>query len=309
MTKFFPILKINQPSLLTVHKNLPINVVIVRLQDLVAPTYQFNSIFDQIKDAKGIHNHLGFEGNVILSSIMRDDIIPHFDAEKYALAINLLKPNVYTTPDCETYEGETIKLPDGRIFYGNVEKSLDQIQRSLLITRKLIQLCPDSAPLGQVKGCNIAQLKFHMAQLKSLEIYDFVFHVGDFFRHGNPLFIQKAKSYAAFIKRHSRTLMLYGMGSQNKLCEYSFADSYASMNYFIKARRGQEYIGTKLRKANERYSPSLARKNLIQMLKNMRNISMQTKLIEYLEVPAWEEDIVSSVSATPEEVMAAEIAH
>ena len=309
MTKFLPILKINQPSLLAVHKNLPINVVIVRLQDLVSPTYKFNSIFDQIKDAGGIHNHLGFDGEVVLSSIMRDDILPHFSAEKYALAINLLKPNFYTTPDCETYEGEVIKLPDGRIFYGNVEKSLNQIQRSLSLTRTLIPLCPDSAPLGQVKGCNMQQLKFHMTQLKSLGIYDFVFHIGDFFRHGNPVFVQKAKSYATFIKRHSRTLMLYGMGSQKKLCEYSFADSYASMNYFIKARRGQEYIGTKLRRAGERYSPSLARKNLIQMLKNMTNISTQTILTKYLEVPAWEEDIVYNVSAMPEEAMAAEIAH
>ena len=161
MTKFFPILKINQPSLLTVHKNLPINVVIVRLQDIVSPTYKFNSILDQIKDAGGIHKHLGFDGGVILSSIMRDDILPHFTAEKYALAVNLLKPNFYTTPDCETYEGETIKLPDGRIFYGNVEKSFEQILRSLSITRKLIHLCPDSAPLGQIKGCGMEQLKFH----------------------------------------------------------------------------------------------------------------------------------------------------
>ena len=127
MTKFFPILKINQPSLSAVHKNLPITVVIVRLQDLISHTYNFNSVFDKIKDAGGIHNHLGFGGKVILSSIMRDDILPNFTAEKYSLAINQLKPNFYTTPDCETYEGEIIKLPDGRIFYGNVEKSLNQI--------------------------------------------------------------------------------------------------------------------------------------------------------------------------------------
>lgn len=309
MTKFFPILKINQPSLLAVHKNLPINVAIVRLQDLLSPTYKFNSILDEIKDVGGIHNHLDFDGKVILSLIMRDDILPNFSAEKYALAINLLKPNFYTTPDCETYEGEVIKLPDGRIFYGNVEKSFNQVLQSLSITKRLIPLCQDSMPLGQVKGCNLEQLKFHMTQLKSLGIYDFVFHVGDFFRHGNPVFIQKAKLYATLIKRHSRTLMLYGMGSQQKLCEYSFADSYASMNYFIKARRGQEYIGTKLRKAGERYSPSLARKNLIQMLNNISNISLQTKLTKYMEVPTWEGDIVSNVSAMPEEAMAAEIAH
>ena len=309
MTKFFPILKINQPSLSAVHKNLLMDGVIVRLQDLVSPTYNFNSILDQIREVGGIHNHQDLDGDVVLSSIMRDDILPHFTAEKYAMAINLLKPNFYTTPDCETYEGETIKLPDGRIFYGNVEKSLNQILWSLSITRKLISLCPDSVPLGQVKGCNMEQLNFHMTQLKSLGIYDFVFHVGDFFRHGNPAFIHKAKSYAAFIKKNSRTLMLYGMGAQKKLCEYSFANSYASMNYFIKARRGQEYVGTKLRMAGEKYSPTLARKNLIQMLNNISNINIQTKLTKYTEVPAWEEDIVFNVSAMPEEAMAAEIAH
>lgn len=309
MTKFFPILKTNQPSLSAVHKNLPLKVVVVRLQDLVSSTYNFNSILDQIKDVGGIHNHLEFYGDVVLSSIMRDDILPHFTAEKYAMAIDLLKPNFYTTPDCETYEGEVIKLPDGRIFYGNVEKSLNQIQKSLSITRKIIPLCPNSMPLGQVKGCNIEQLKFHISQLKSMGINDYVFHVGDFFRHGNPVFIQKAKLYATLVKSLSRTLMLYGMGSQAKLGEYSFANSYASMNYFIKARRGQEYVGTKLRRANEKYSPSLARKNLIQMLNNMNNTHFQTKLTEYMEVPKWEEDTVSNVSAMPEEAMAAGTAH
>ena len=309
MTEFFPILKLNQPSLLDVHKNLPIKLVVVRLQDLISPTYTFNSILNQIKDAGGIHNHLGFHGSVILSLIMRDDIIPHFTAENYSLAINLLKPNFYTTPDCETYEGEIIKLPDGRIYYGNVEKSFNQILRSLSITRKLIPLCPDSAPLGQIKGCNREQLDFHIAQLKSMGIYDFVFHVGDFFRHGNPAFIQRAKSNATFIKKHSRLLILYGMGSQKKLHEYSFADAYASMNYFIKARRGQEYIGTKLRRANEKYSPSLARKNLIQMLNSINKIKFQKNLTDYMEVPAWEVDIVSNVLAMPEAAMATEIAH
>jgi len=310
MTELFPILKLNQPSLLSVHRGLPIKTVVVRLQDLISSTYKFNSVLSKIKKAGGIHNYLGFHGKVILSLIMRDDILPHFTAEKYSLAINLLKPNFYTTPDCETYEGEIIKLPDGRIFYGNVEKSFNQILKVLSITKKLISLCPNSMPLGQVKGCNNEQLKFHMVQLNSLGIYDFVFHVGDFFRHGNPTFIQKAKVYSTFIKRRSRSLMLYGMGSQKKLNEYSFGDAYASMNYFIKARRGQEYTGTKLRRANGRYSPVLARKNLIQMLKNIDKVKHQTKLIDYMEVPAWEEDIVSNVPAMPEAVaMAIEIAH
>ena len=136
-----------------------------------------------------------------------------------------------------------------------------------------------------------------MTQLNSLGIYDFVFHVGDFFRHGNPLFIQKAKAYVTFIKKRSKSLILYGMGSQKKLNEYSFADAYASMNYFIKALRRQEYIGTKTMGANERYSPLLARRNLIQMLKNIDKIKFQTKLTDYMEVSTWEEDIVSSVPA------------
>lgn len=309
MTELYPILKLNQPSLLSIHVGLPINGVIVRFQDLLSPTYKFNSVLCQIKNAGGIHNYLRFNGSVILSLIMRDDILPNFTAEKYSLAINLLKPNFYTTPDCETYEGETIKLPDGRIFYGNVEKSFNQILRSLSITRKLIPLCPASIPLGQVKGCNKEQMDFHMTQLNSMGIYDFVFHVGDFFCHGNPAFIQKAKSYATFIKRRSKSLMLYGMGSQKKLHEYSFADAYASMNYFIKARHGQEYIGTRLRRANERYNPLLARKNLIQMLNNMDNIKFQTKLIDYMGVPVWVEDTAFNVSAMPEEAMAIEIAH
>ena len=62
-----------------------------------------NSIYHKIVEVGGIHNFLKFNGIVILSTIMRDDLIEKCTPEKYAKIINGIMPNTYTTVDGTTY--------------------------------------------------------------------------------------------------------------------------------------------------------------------------------------------------------------
>jgi hypothetical protein len=268
MVKLMPIICLKDANLLYIWKNLPIDCLVVRLQDLLCSnSFELNSTFSKIKEMGGIHNFLGFEGNIILSLIMKDDMIHSFTPEKYAFVIKALKPDYFTTVDGETYEKQE-KL------------SLKEIKRCTLETLQLMRLCPDVKPIGQVKGCNRIMIKLHILLLKALGIRNFVFHIGDFKRNGSPDMISRAREYASIIRKHADTLFLYGAGSQKSITEFSFADAYISFNYFVKAYYGKKYVGTKERTYTGGYSPSIVRNNLIEMINNLSRIKSQTQLFE-----------------------------
>ena len=267
MVELYPVIKLNEPTILDTWKGLALNCLVVRLQDLICPrSMRLNSTFFKIKEKGGIHNFLDFDGKIILSLIMKDNLIQGFNPSRYSEVINTLKPDYYTIVDGETYEKEEL-----------ISKA--EIKRSFLETRQLIELCKDSKPIGQVKGCNKSQIVTHMALLKSLGIEDFVFHVGDFFRNGSPKMINRAKEYSLMIRKNAKTLILYGMGSQSKLQEFSFADAYTTFNYFVNAVNGKKFVGTKKYHYTGGYSPKIVRENLIQIIKNIANMKKQTKLI------------------------------
>lgn len=276
MVEIYPVIKVNEPSISYIWQGLPLDCLVVRLQDLISPfTFEFNNVFYKIKEANGIHNFLGFNGKIILSLVMKDVFIHQFDEDRYAEVINTLKPDFYTTVDGETYEGE-------------IETSKQEIKRCFIETAKLITLCPNSKPIGQVKGCSKHHLLCHIHLLKSIGINDFIFHVGDFFRNGEPIMRQLAKEYALLIRKYADTLILYGMGSQKRLLEFSFADAYITFNYFVKAINGKKYARVNKMDYLGGYSPSIVKHNLIEMIKNVANIKKQKKLIEG-GVCLWEE--------------------
>ena len=268
MVKFYPVVKLNEPSLLAVWKGQGFDCIVVRLQDVISlRTGKPNKTFYQIKECGGVHNFLDFDGKIILSLIMKDELLPKFDEVRYSELINTLNPDLFTTVDAETYEHE---------FY----TSKNEVKRSSIETLKLIKLCPNSKPIGQVKGSSKKHLYSHIQLLKSIGITDFVFHVGDFFRNGSPNMISKAKDYSLFIKKHVDSLILYGMGCQKRLLEFSFADAYVTFNHFVKAVNGKKYAGPCEYNYGGGYKPEVVKDNLTQIVKNMSKTNYQKKLIK-----------------------------
>ncbi|HID90410.1 TPA: hypothetical protein EYP44_00435 [Candidatus Bathyarchaeota archaeon] len=53
--------------------------------------------------AKGIHDFLGFQGKIILSSIMPDEILDSLTGRKYARLIRAVRPDAAMVLDCYTY--------------------------------------------------------------------------------------------------------------------------------------------------------------------------------------------------------------
>jgi len=199
-------------------------IIFIPLYDLITDTTaEPNELFEKIKFCGGIHKFLDYHGIIILSLIMRDDLIWKSCPEKYAEIINGIKPNTYTSVDGGTYYKEDLK-------------SWKEVIRLSKETKKLIELCPDIKPIGQVKGCNSIQIKLHLEYLKKLGINIFMFHVGDFFRNGDESMIQQAKYFCSLIKDENNTLFLYGLGSPRRMLEFSFADFFITYTHFVTAR-------------------------------------------------------------------------
>jgi len=282
MVDLAPTLRLDDTSTQTVLPYVKSGIACVRMQDLVTvATGRFNYLFYRIKRAGGVHNFLGFKGIVILSTVMQDPLIKKIDkygAAMYINAINTLKPNYYMTPDGTIYDKVTTD-----------RDALYEISRILILTKVLIRECSGSKPVGLIKGSNEIQVDFHINALKNLGIEDFTFHTGDFFRHGSGTMIKKARMLCSRIRPHAKRLMLYGMGSQRRAIEFSFADVYATQSHFIAAQKHTIYNGCQKVKYNGSYSSSIVEKNFIQLQKNIMSIiSHQTKLTSWM-VKRWEE--------------------
>jgi hypothetical protein len=267
MVIYSPIIKLDARETFDVLRVLPIELATVRLQDLVLKdTFRFKKTYYDIVSAGGLHNFLHFRGQILLSLIMRDEIIAQFTPKKYAMAINSLIPDFYMTINGETYERE-------------YSLSLREIKRIHADNKILVALCSKYQPIGLVKGCTEKQIELHINLLKSLGIKDFALHVGDFFRHGDVTMIRKARSYASIIRRHAKRLILYGMGAQERLLEFSFADVYVSFNHFVTAKNGMMFVGTKKIKYSGSYDPKIVISNFVEMYKNLNSLSIQMKLL------------------------------
>jgi len=262
-----PIVKLDAKETFDVFRAVPIKFIVVRLQDLISKrTYGFNKSYYDIIDLGSLHDFLHFHGHILLSLIMKDEIIANFRPSNYVTALASLIPDSCTTIDGETYEGE-------------YSLSLKEIERIHAENKELVKLYPKCRYIGLVKGCTESQIKYHINLLKSLGIEDFVFHIGDFFRYGDPNMIRKARSLSYSIRQNTNNLlMLYGMGSQERLSEFSFADVFISFKHFVTAKNGMKFIGTKQIKYTGGYDSKILLNNFIQMYKNVESLKKQVKL-------------------------------
>lgn len=298
MVNLYPIVKVNQPSLKSVHLGLPLRSIVVKLQDLLTSSGKtFNKTFYEIKKAGNIQVHQKFNKYVILSTIMRDDLIAKVPFHMYVLAINTLKPNSCLTPDAETYESTTYRK-NNKIYYDGKDVAREEIKRISAATLALKEIFPSQHFIGLVKGSGKEMIEQHARFLVSNGIDDLAFHIGDFMRFGIKENILRGKLYASSIKKIGKSLILHGMGCQSRLIEFSFADAFITYAHFVAARHGLKYNGTKKNPIKGGYSVNLVRNNLLELLKNIDNIRFQRKIEEVESI--WDKASVIEGLLTPQ---------
>jgi|SRR3989344_3082197 len=241
-------------------------VIVIPIYELISNiTAEPNSLFKKIKSSGGVHKFLNYHGVIILSLIMRDNLILKCKPKQYAEIINGVKPDTFTTVDGATYNKQD-------------RKSWKEVLRLSRETKELIKLCPDVKPIGHIKGCNPIQIKLHLKYLERLGINTFMFHVGDFFRNGDESMMQQAKYFCSLIKNKNNTLLLYGMGSPTKMLEFSFADFFITYSHFVNAKNGKRFRGTRKEKSNGDSVYNVALHNFNELSNHLKSLNYQTKL-------------------------------
>ncbi|MGA2682035.1 MAG: hypothetical protein ABSF44_09580 [Candidatus Bathyarchaeia archaeon] len=210
---------------------------------------------------------MNFNGQIVLSLIMKDGLIANLKPTNYATAINSLHPDSFTTVDGETYDGEFLVS----------SQELKRIHRE---NEELLSLVPNVKPIGLVKGCSETQVVNHLKQLKSYGIDEFVFHISDFFRNGNRSMIRQARTLSLAIRKNAEKLILYGFSSQKRLQEYSFADRFVTSAHFVAALNGWKFVGTKQTKYTGGYNAQVITENFAQLCNNIKNLRLQKTLLE-----------------------------
>ncbi len=261
-----PLTRLDCKNSIKLAKAINSPIIVIPIYDLLTDAKaKFNKTFEDIKACDGIHNYLDYNGFVILSLIMRDDLIWKSGPKKYAEIINTIKPNAFTTVDGGTYNKQEIK-------------SWKEVIRLSNETKKLIELCPNVKPIGHVKGCNSVQIKSHLEYLKELGINTFMFHVGDFFRNSDESMIQQAKHFCSLIKNERNTLLLYGLGCPKRMLEFSFADFFITYGHFVNARNGKIFKNGIKQKSNGGSVYDVALHNFKEMTRSLTSLKYQTKL-------------------------------
>ncbi len=286
MVNIIPITKANDTGASRIALAVSSDFIVVRLIDFISlKTLQPNSAFTKIVRAGGLRSYYKEKRPFILSLIAPDHICAKFLPYDYAYFIKNLKADYFTTPDCETYDHEG-------------STSIREIKKALILTEHLITLCKESKPIGQVKGCNESLVKEHAKVLSLLGIEYMLFHTGDFLRNGDQNMILKARNLAVCIRPYAKRLFLYGMGSQNNILTFSFADYYVTNTYFIAARNGKRFVGIKKYQYHGGYSLDVVRSNLTQLLTNIMSSREQKQLFNGGDCPwvADQEEIVLAIA-------------
>jgi len=265
-SKIAPLVRLDCKNSIKLAKDINSPIIVIPIYDLISDaTAKPNQLFKKIKSLGGIHNFLDYHGIIILSLIMKDELIWKFSPEQYAEIINNIKPNTFTTVAGATYNKQD-------------SKSFKEVRRLSKETTELLKLCPEIKPIGHVKGCNSIQIKLHLEYLKQLGIKIFIFHVGDFLRSGDNSMIQQAKYYCSLIKDSGDTLLLYGLGSPKLMLEFSFADMFITYTHFVTASNGRIFIGTKRKKYSNMSVYEAAVHNFKELSNYLKKLKSQTKL-------------------------------
>lgn len=244
--------------------------VMIKAQDFLSPSgHKTNKYFNSIKKAGGIHEYLGCEVEVALSSIMPDKMIYGFSVEAYANMIDIFQPDYYYTPDGETY---LTKEWISRL----------EIDRVFSDSQLLFRTFPNIKPIGLVKGCNLRQIDDHTNRLLRSGVSRFVFHAGDYLCRGSSSAIEQAIIFAGSIRQKVPWLVINGAGAMSTLKNFSFADGFVTQSHFVDAFYGRFCDAPRTDDDKRAISRIDIMNNLRNIQRNISAIQLQKRLSDWI---------------------------
>jgi hypothetical protein len=202
----------------------------VQLPMIFVPLWQLLLNEDVLSKAScmGLHDYLGFDGKILLSTVMPDELIDKLRMDDYSMLIKDLRPDATMVPDNYTYTDVPL------------HQSWSQTIRLASFANDFLEL--DIPTIGLIKGGNLRQMEWIIRREVEMGYVSFVMPARELYNEGS---IDEYLPYVlTTIKRSTRAhekkfeLLLYGIG-QN-LSRYK-GISYSNLSWFIEAKRAGYY--------------------------------------------------------------------
>lgn len=196
-------------------------MIVVRLSELVTRP----SLLSEVSKV-GLHSHLGFDGKIVLSTIMPDEVIDRLSPEDYLSWVSILKPDATMIPDNYTYTDDPLYLSWSQTI---------RLIRNALAFSEL-----DIPTIGLIKGATPEQVSWSTKQLVRMGYRSFALPARELSR-SDLLDNVLAPALLAFEEcQVSPKLMIYGRSYPVKGLKRA---SYANLSWFLGAKGGTYFKG------------------------------------------------------------------
>jgi len=198
----------------------------VQLHMIFVPLWQLLLNGDILSKASnmGLHDYLGYNGKILLSTVMPDELIDKLAMDDYSKLIKDLKPDVTMVPDNYTYTDVPLL------------QSWSQTIRLASFANDFLEL--DIPAIGLVKGGNLRQMDWIIRREMEMGYVSFAMPARELYEESSldeylPYVLTTLKKNARAHEREFE-LLLYGIGQ--KLGRYK-GISYSNLSWFIQAKR------------------------------------------------------------------------
>jgi len=215
LTRFVPLVRLSdERSWLWDDLSLP--WIIVRLAELVK-----NKTLMQSVSSRGLHDFLSFDGKILLSTVMEDELLDELKPYDYIGMINDIRPDATMTPDSYTYLDDPLCL------------SWEQTLKQAAFSRAFSEL--DIPVVGLIKGVIWNQIAWSVKRAIELGCGSFAIPSRELAEEGLLDGVISAVTTALSKGKEDAQLLLYGLSYPvRKRCKFA----YSGLSWFIGARNG-----------------------------------------------------------------------
>ncbi|MGC8934033.1 MAG: hypothetical protein ACP5LN_02665 [Thermoproteota archaeon] len=182
--------------------------------------------------SKSLHDFLEFNGKILLSTVMPDELIDKLKIDDYLKLIEDLKPDATMIPDNYTYT-------DAPLY-----QSWSQTIRLVQLANEF--LCLDIPLIGLIKGANLRQIYWSLKKEIEMGYVSFVMPSRELFEQG--LLNDVLPYVLSMLKKLGKTnnknfeMLVYGVGRKLKYSRIS----YSNFSWFLEAKHGLYFRNCKL---------------------------------------------------------------
>jgi len=200
---------------------LPLPWIVVRLAELIK-----NKALMQRASSRGLHDFLGFDGKILLSTVMEDELLDELTPDDYLRMINDIKPDATMTPDSYTYLDDPLCL------------SWEQTMKQAAFSRAFSEL--DIPIVGLIKGAIWKQIAWSAERAIELGCSSFAIPSRELTELDLLDGVISAILSALQKGKREAQLSLYGLSYPlRRRGEFV----YSGLSWFIGARKGFYYKG------------------------------------------------------------------